>query len=66
MRVDGSRIRKEKLLRIQKYPNTCGRGFREESIITRRSLATVTGLISFPNNLTGGKVAEFSLTAGLR
>ena len=27
---------------------------REESIITPRSLATVTGSISFPNNLTGG------------
>ena len=33
---------------------TCSLKLREESIITPRSLATVTGLISFPNNLTGG------------
>ena len=32
----------------------CSLKLREESIITPRSLATVTGLISFPNNLTGG------------
>jgi len=33
---------------------TCSLKLREESKITPKSLATVTDLISFPNNLTGG------------
>ena len=28
IRVDGSRIRKKKMWRIQEYPDTCGRGFK--------------------------------------
>ena len=43
---------------------TCSLQLREESIITPRSLATGTGLISLSSNLTGGRDGRLLIICG--